>query len=101
MSRDIESFYRRAAGTSLLLALCPDPSDRFTPVVLHWGADLGELTDEDVAAYVAARTPTRPHSALDHPRWPGVVPENVAGYTGTPAVEGWWPDGGEAWAPRF
>lgn len=101
MTRDIESFYRRAAGTSLLLALCPGLRDRVTPVVLHWGADLGELTDEDVAAYVAARTPTRPHSALDHPRWPSVVPENVAGYTGTPAVEGWRPDGGEAWAPRF
>ncbi|HEU4512594.1 MAG TPA: alpha-galactosidase [Nocardioidaceae bacterium] len=101
MTGHIDWFHRRAAGTSLLLAVCADQGGRTTPVLLHWGADLGELSEQDVAAYVEARTPTRPHSALDQPRWSGVLPENVAGYTGTPAVEGWRPDGGGAWTPRF
>ena len=55
------SFYRRAAGTSLLLAACDDGSGHTVPVLLHWGADLGELTDEDVAASVAARVGERVH----------------------------------------
>jgi alpha-galactosidase len=97
----IDWFHRRAAGTSLLLAVCPDEDGGRTPVLLHWGADLGELTGDDVAVYVRARTPSRPHSSLDHPRPVGVLPENVSGYTGTPAVEGWRFGGGSAWAPRF
>jgi alpha-galactosidase len=70
-------------------------------VVLHWGADLGELDGADVEALVAARTPTRPHSALDRPRWSGILPDSAAGFTGTPAVEGWRPEDGDARTPRF
>jgi alpha-galactosidase len=78
-------FYRRAAGTSLLLASCGDDE---LPVLLHWGADLGELTAADIEAFVRARTPTVPHSALDQPRFLGVLPDTASGFTGAPAVEG-------------
>ncbi len=96
-------FYRRAAGTSLLLAACGDGP---VPVLLHWGADLGDLGDADIAALVTARTPTVPHSALDAPRFLGVLPETASGFTGTPAVEGFRPGTTGrvdvvTWAPRF
>ena len=103
MRPPVDSYYRRAAGTSLLLAAYGEGR---LPVLLHWGADLGDLTEADIAEFVAARTPTVPHSALDHPRLLGVLPESVGGFTGTPAVEGFRPgttDGAAAvtWAPRF
>jgi len=97
-----ESFYRRAAGSSLLLAVCDDGSGGGLPVILHWGADLGDLSDDDVAAFVTAGSPTVPHSALDSPRWLCVLPQTESGFTGTPAIEGYRPgpvDG--SWAPRF
>ena len=88
MSLTHDSFYRRAAGSSLLLAVCDDGQGATVPVLLHWGADLGDLGEDDVAAVVRARTPTVPHSALDRPRWLAALPETVTGFTGTPAVEG-------------
>ncbi|HET6625125.1 MAG TPA: alpha-galactosidase [Nocardioidaceae bacterium] len=96
-------FYKRAAGTSLLLAACGDPA---VPVLLHWGADLGDLSDDDLAGFVRARTPTVPHSALDSPRFLGILPDTASGFTGTPAVEGFrmrTTDAADAvaWAPRF
>ena len=89
-------YYRRAAGTSLLLSV----SDG-VPVVWHWGADLGDLTDEDVDAFVTSRRPTVPHSALDEPRVLSLLPETVSGFTGTPAVEGFRVGTTEVWTPRF
>jgi len=86
--RPVDWFHGRAAGVSLLLVLCQQDDTDTVPVLLHWGADLGELTDDDVAALLAARTPTVPHSALDRPRLLSVLPDNVSGFTGAPAVEG-------------
>lgn len=93
--------HRRAAGTSLLVALCEDDGGRTTPVVLHWGADLGELSADEVADLVRARVLRAPHSALDTSRWLGVLPDNGSGFTGTPAVEGWRAEPSGTWAPRF
>ena len=83
---------------SLLLAPSPDGS----PAVLHWGADLGETSADELAGYVALNAPGVPHSALDEPRRASVLPENTSGFTGTPAVEGHRPDDRmRTWAPRF
>ena len=101
MSLTHDSFYRRAAGSSLLLAVCDDGQGATVPVLLHWGADLGDLGEDDVAAIVRARTPTVPHSALDRPRWLAALPETVTGFTGTPAVEGVRAGATGPWAPRF
>lgn len=108
MTPDVDYFYRRAAGTSLLVVTPADgaaataETGPTVPVVLHWGADLGELGPADVEAFVAARTDWTPHSALDAPSWVGVLPENVTGFTGTPAVEGHRPGSAlPTWAPRF
>src|SRR4051812_21692039 len=101
VSRRLDYFYRRAAGTSVLVAMCPDQRRALTPVVLHWGADLGELHDDDVGALVEACTLRIPNSALDAPRWLGILPETATGFTGTPAVEILRTEPAVAWAPRF
>ena len=102
MSRSVGFFYQRATGTSLLVALCEDDSGSRLPVLLHWGADLGTLSGPEVNAFLVARTPTVPGSTLDDPRWLGVLPESVSGFTGTPAVEGHRSgDGNATWASRF
>ncbi|HZJ05439.1 MAG TPA: alpha-galactosidase [Nocardioidaceae bacterium] len=102
MRQAIDPFYQRAAGTSLLLAVCANGSGADVPVLVHWGADLGELDDEDIAEFVIARSPSVPHSALDEPRLLAVVPDSASGFTGTPAVEGFRVDQqGAAWAPKF
>lgn len=87
----------RSEGVSVLLA----PSLSGEPVVLHWGADLGELAPELLESSVGLRSPGVPHSALDEPRWTGLVPSGVDGFTGTPAVEVWRPASSATWAPAL
>jgi alpha-galactosidase len=101
VSQRLDYSYQRAAGTSVLVAMLPDQRGALTPVVLHWGADLGELDDDDVAVLVDACTLRIPNSALDAPRWLGILPENAAGFTGTPGVEILRAEPALAWAPRF
>ncbi|HET6563672.1 MAG TPA: alpha-galactosidase [Marmoricola sp.] len=86
-------------GVSILLA----PSPLGVPTLLHWGADVGAPTMDDLAAYLELRRPGVPHSALDLPRHLSVLPDNGSGFTGTPAVEGRRPepDPTRPWAPRF
>jgi alpha-galactosidase len=100
MSEPLDYWYRRAAGTSVLVALCPD-RDGVTPVVLHWGVDLGPLTDDDVEAVVSTRTLQVRNSALDAPRWLGILPETSTGFTGTPGIEVLRTQAGAAWAPKL
>ena len=90
----------RAAGVSALLALCPTPQGS-EPVLLHWGADLGQLAARDVDDLVRARTTRPPHSAVDEVRWTGLLPGSTSGFTGTPAVEGLRSSAGAAWQPRW
>ena len=71
-------------GVSVVLA--PSPSGE--PTVLHWGAALGPLDDEALAALVERTPPGVPHSALDQPRLRGLVGETTSGFTGLPALEG-------------
>ena len=74
----------RHGGVSVVVA--PDPDG--VPTMLHWGPDLGELTGEDLAGFAALRGPGRPHSAIDVPRYLGVVPDQASGFSGLPALEG-------------
>ena len=70
-------------GVSLVLT----PSRLGVPVVRHWGAALGDLTTDELAALAESQRPGTPHSALDDPRDTGLVPLTADGFTGTPAVE--------------
>ncbi len=72
----------QAAGTSFVLdARGPRP-----PVVLHWGAALGELTDDDLA--VLAGAPAVPPSSLDAPLRLSLLPVLSEGWSGRPGISG-------------
>ncbi|WP_329454649.1 alpha-galactosidase [Streptomyces sp. NBC_01497] len=73
----------RAAGVSFVVEL-GDP----LPRVLHWGADLGELTDGELAALSMTADGVVLNSAPDMPRTFTVWPTEFDGWNGTPAHEG-------------
>jgi alpha-galactosidase len=76
----------QAAGTSLVLdARGPQP-----PVVLHWGAALGEV-DLTVLADVAG--PAVPPSSIDLPLRVSLLPGLAEGWSGRPGFSGSWSSG--------
>ena len=58
------------------------------PVLLHWGAALGDLDDAGLDALATARRPGVSRSSYDVPRRTGVVPDVTRGFSGTPALSG-------------
>lgn len=72
------------------------------PSILHWGAALGDPSEDVLAGLVAAQSAGVAQSALDQPRWRGIVGENASGFTGLPGLEGLRPGRTTgAWAPRL
>ncbi|MDR7254812.1 alpha-galactosidase [Nocardioides sp. BE266] len=84
-------------GVSVVVA----SDDDGVPVLLHWGASLGDPSLEALADLVAARRPGVSHSAYDRPRTTGLVPEVTKGFSGTPALEGHRVGGESAALPRL
>ncbi len=79
-----ELVYLRAAGTSLVL----DCRGALLPRVLHWGADLGELSPDDLAAIVRVSQPQLVSNTVDDIVQISVLPELSAGWLGTPGIAG-------------
>jgi alpha-galactosidase len=73
----------RAAGTSFVVELA-EP----LPRVLHWGADLGELSEADLAALSLTAEPALLNNSLDVARHFTVWPTEADGWSGTPAHHG-------------
>ncbi|MEU0185838.1 alpha-galactosidase [Streptomyces sp. NPDC006207] len=84
----------RAAGTAFVVELT-EP----VPRVLHWGADLGPLSSDDLAALSLTAEPAVLNNSPDTPRRFTVWPTEADGWAGTPAHHGHL-DGGAA-APRL
>ncbi|GAA3939885.1 alpha-galactosidase [Microbacterium soli] len=79
---DIRRFH--AAGTALIVVL----RDEGLPEILHWGADVGEVSAESLAALDGALARQIPPSALDEP-WPlTILPTERDGFAGRPALSG-------------
>ncbi|MFE8005973.1 alpha-galactosidase [Streptomyces sp. NPDC057418] len=80
----------RAGGTSLVL----DCSGPRLPRVLHWGADLGDVEGDapggtgDLASLAAAGVAELGTSVPDVPVPVSVLPEQSAGWLGTPGLSG-------------
>ena len=73
----------RAAGAALVVELT-EP----VPRVLHWGQDLGELSDADGAALSLTAEAAVLNNALDTPRRFTVWPTEAEGWSGVPAQQG-------------
>ncbi|PZF60021.1 alpha-galactosidase [Curtobacterium sp. MCBD17_013] len=84
-----------SGGVSLVL----DASSGLLPAVVHWGAALGSLTADDVAALSEADVPPVGGNAVDEPVRVAVLPEGWTGWTGRPGISGH--RSGRDWSPRF
>ena len=85
----------RAEGVSVVL----DLTHGCLPAVVHWGADLGELTVADVAAMVRTGVHSIVANIVDEPVRVAVVPEHHTGWLGRPGLSG--SRSGGDWSPRF
>ena len=79
-----ELLHLRAAGVSLVL----DTSGGRLPRVLHWGADLGDVPAAELEALRAASIPPVASGTTDAPVPLALLPEQSAGWLGTPGVTG-------------
>ncbi|MDT0344239.1 alpha-galactosidase [Streptomyces litchfieldiae] len=74
----------RAAGVSLVL----DLSGATLPRAVYWGADLGPLTSEELGALHLTQRPQPIGFSVDGPVDVAVLPEQSAGWLGTPGLVG-------------
>ncbi|MFT4215835.1 MAG: alpha-galactosidase [Micropruina sp.] len=85
----------RAAGVCVVL----DIAAGRLPAIVHWGADLGDLTDSDVRALVRASVPPVVSQLPDQPLRLAVLPEHWTGWVGRPGLRG--SRHGRDWSPQF
>jgi alpha-galactosidase len=85
----------RAQGVSLLLSLTPAG----LPQVVHWGSDLGPLSDDGAVAAAQAVMAAVPHSGLDQPPPLELLPQAATGHAGRGVLAG--SRAGSSWSPLF
>src|SRR5471030_520088 len=72
----------RRHGTALVLELTQDG----LPVVLHWGADLGALTEADLDALSSAVSRQTAPGTLDAAWQLSILPQESDGWAGRPGI---------------
>jgi alpha-galactosidase len=85
----------RAAGVSLVL----DTRGPRLPRIVHWGADLGDLSAVLLENLATASVPSIVSSVPDEPVIPGIVTEHATGWMGLPGLIGHRE--GRAWSTLF
>lgn len=85
----------QAGGVSLVL----DCRDRALPAVVHWGAALGPLDDQALAALAEADVAPVANNEADVPVRLAILPEPHRGWTGRPGLAGH--RDGRDWSPAF
>jgi len=85
----------RGEGVSLLL----DVTNGQLPAVLHWGADVGDLTPDDVDAFRLNSIHPVAANIVDDPVRLSLLPEHWTGWVGRPGLSG--SRGGRDWSPKF
>ena len=85
----------RSAGVALLISAGQDGM----PEVVHWGTDLGEVTEAEFEALRLGSAWMVPGNSVDlNPRL-GIIPEGRYGWTGTPGLIG--SCAGRGWSPGW
>ena len=84
MRRDAAVIALRRAGTSIVL----DARGPGMPAVVHWGADLGDLSDAELVTVADVSVPAIPHSALDVPVRVRLLNASIEGWPGRPGLAG-------------
>ncbi len=83
----------RAAGVSLVL----DLRGPGIASVVHWGADLGDLTQQELLRLAEAAAPPVVSGDIDGVQLGGLLPEQGAGWAGSPGLAGH--RAGRDWSP--
>ena len=73
----------RGGGASLAVELAYP-----IPRILHWGADLGELSARDLAALRLSGIGVVAHNSPSQPRHMSILPTEADVWSGTPGIEG-------------
>ena len=84
-----------AAGVSVVI----DVAGGALPAIVHWGAELPGLDDEQAATLSLAARPVHGTNNLDVPPRIAVLPEGHTGWTGRPGLSGSY--AGIGWSPAF
>jgi alpha-galactosidase len=84
MQSRTETVHLRRGGTSVVL----DTASAGLPTIVHWGEDLGELTESDLQSLVVASLPQRVSGGLDVPARLTLLPQDAFGWQGTPGLSG-------------
>jgi alpha-galactosidase len=74
----------RNGGTSILV----DLTSASLPVIVHWGRDLGDMSEAEGGALAAAATPQRVSGGLDVPPRLTLLPQASDGWFGMPGISG-------------
>ncbi len=85
----------RSQGVALLL----DITAGALPAVVHWGADLGALSEADAAAMLRGMAHPIVPNLADEPVRVALLPEGFTGWMGRPGLTG--SRGGADWSPKF
>ncbi|TDB72175.1 alpha-galactosidase [Micromonospora sp. KC723] len=84
-----------AGGVSLVL----DVRGSRLPAIVHWGAALGDLSQRDLVDLAVAAAPQPIGFSVDVPVHVSMLPEQSAGWLGTPGLSGHRQ--GRAWSSAF
>ncbi|HEY3337987.1 MAG TPA: alpha-galactosidase, partial [Propionicimonas sp.] len=96
MSEPLNTYvHLRAEGLSVVV----DLSEGRLPAIVHWGADLGELTCPDVTTLARAGVHPIVANIVDEPVRIGLLPEHHTGWVGRPGISG--SRAGRDWSPLF
>ncbi|WP_353808506.1 alpha-galactosidase [Agromyces sp. SYSU T00194] len=74
----------RNGGTSVVL----DVTRAALPVIVHWGADLGDVDATELVSLCTAALPQRVSGGLDVPAPLTLLPQESSGWLGTPGLAG-------------
>lgn len=85
----------RAEGVGVVL----DVTAGWLPAIVHWGADLGELTAPEVEALARGGVHPITENMVDEPIRLAILPEHHTGWVGRPGLSG--SHHGRAWSPKF
>ncbi|MBT2550812.1 alpha-galactosidase [Arthrobacter sp. ISL-65] len=83
------------AGVTVLI----DATNGQLPAIIHWGAELPELTASQATTLLRASVPVQGSSTIDLPPRPALLPEHDSGWTGRPGLRGTF--AGSGWSPKF
>ena len=84
MTQDSRLFHLRSGGVSVVL----DAAGDAVPRIVHWGRDLGVVSDSELSELARTSVPQIVSNSIDVPVPLGLLPDQTTGWNGTPGLSG-------------